>query len=1688
MARGLNTANKSAISFLESMKLIMYKFSTWLLMGNLFMGFYHQIGAGIAFIKDLDSAFTNLKKVTNDTKEVYANFAKEASDIGRQLAKTTIEVVDATTAFSKMGFTLNEAKELAQTALITSNVGDIGVEQSTEFLISSLKAYNITAQESIKITDILNSVQNQHATTVEVLGEGLKRTANSMQLAGASIEQTVAMITAVQAVSQRGGEVIGNALRTVSFRLRSIDEESGELLPSLEGDLNRVGVKLKSVDGGFRNVYEVLKDLSSVWKTLDSFTQADLLEKIAGKRQGEILATLLTNFAESELALKHATESFGSAAQENEVYMQSVEAKIQQFQVSLENLYQTFMNSSSLVGFVNIGQGLINLLTGMTNSIGGFNTLLLTSGSVVLLVSSKFRTFMSTLDTKVLNLFGISITGLYRKLIVLTGGATTARFAISALYGAMTFGIGIISGFAIEGVIKLITKMGETAREQKEYFDQLSSSAKNLSSEISSNEELIGTYKELSSKMNLATKEKTKLTDITNKLAQIMPSAVEQYDLEGNAISLSSKELERYVELKKEELDLKRRGLETEFYSNFDKEVKNLKSDRDRLEEITQMISSAQEQIKTLTSSSDYEDSYFKKDMVKFAKERIAGLSIEQQKLIGTMGELNSKVKSQAESFLLLSENLKGLGKTEIDKIINVLFDSIDKVDDTSIKSFLQTVAGSKDASEAIKNINNQLEEYKKGNVSAANAQKNVNEQLNNLRNILIGLNIDPTMIELFIQSFVPEPIQSVNKETDLFKSSCIDLQQVLSDTSSNLQNLNKALKEYSETGKFSLATILDLSGTYPQLLGFLEDEEGLRKELISIIKDEENTQKTSYANMLIQSENFFNAKILGNTQLVESINNQYNELFKQLGVAYEFDLGNFKSLTKAKSETESVLINELAWKWSNYYDVASGSLTSLYAEDLMQSQEYAGTEIGRQLEASINPFKNLYNEYKNMSKRFEDIAISTSGIDFSGINLAGGDSKSGGSSADKAVDQWKSAFDQINQEYLESRNLWSRKVDLGITKGLEILSEQLKIEEDKLNKIFDNRSKLTKNLLDQQQKLSESSEGTEEYSSILANIDKINIELANWNQYEEEQLQVVQKIKSEYESINKTISKLNSITDNVINSIKDYGKDLRTQFINVIDSLQLNKIFGNNLFGKSSDFVSTLRDSLKTAMLTATNLFQREIPEAVAAKLTFITDAKSMKDIENAKAILDEMYSDNRQIRLTMEDYNISSKLLEVKKLLTEINQMEIDYNKSVKEQNDEISDYQDQIDAINEEEKVEEKVKQIEDAKLKIKEQEIALQEKKNDLLKIEADILDVMKDKRFELITTEGERILTFDQSKVNDLEEDRKSAQEAIDDANKSLIDAEQDYHNLKKDLARQEEIEELEALKSKAEKRIKKITENYEEEQGLWLDQHKDELNASEIMNSETDKLFSDGLESKLGIYRTYLEEQRDLYQIQVDDALKAAKAVSQVKSVQQLVAIDFKELPKSKLQSEQTDKTQSPNQTQVQTDLEIQTEEEKQKSILEIIISSAKLKLEQIIKSQQEIANNFIEYWKTSRELEVTKFDDINKINTEGYNNLLKLYVNYMDEQRTMWKQATKDAYDAGKAIADAFSAGKSGGGGYSAPSFSPMNYNQLSYIPTVSTSNIIQNAVTVILNPTASNAVMSAISSYLPSTIRSNS
>lgn len=110
-------------------------------------------------VTEIDTAMTELRKVTEATDEDFAKFAKSAGQTGRELGASISDVINATATFARLGESLPDAEELGRVATLYKNVGDgITEETAAEDLISTMKAFNIEAKDSIEIVDKFNEV------------------------------------------------------------------------------------------------------------------------------------------------------------------------------------------------------------------------------------------------------------------------------------------------------------------------------------------------------------------------------------------------------------------------------------------------------------------------------------------------------------------------------------------------------------------------------------------------------------------------------------------------------------------------------------------------------------------------------------------------------------------------------------------------------------------------------------------------------------------------------------------------------------------------------------------------------------------------------------------------------------------------------------------------------------------------------------------------------------------------------------------------------------------------------------------------------------------------------------------------------------------------------------------------------------------------------------------------------------------------------------------------------------------------------------------------------------------------------------------------------------------------------------------------------------------------------------------
>lgn len=389
----LISAGKHSRSLFDELKANAVKMGTWMILGGVIAGIMRGVTGLYDAVVDLDTAMTELKKVTNETDEAYDNFLSNAADKAVQIGTSYSDFVTSAADFARLGYTMDDSAKLAEVANIYAVVGDeiSGVDDATTSIISTMKAFGIEADDAMGIVDKFNEVGNNFAISSGGIGEAMQRSASAMAAANNTIDESIALIVAANNVVQDPA-MVGTMWKTVSMRIRGATtelEEAGletEYMAESTASLQKKIKALTNVDGlggfdimadadNFKSTYEIILGISEVWEDMSDIDQAALLELLAGKRQGNALSAAITNMGDAVDAMKTSVESEGSAMEEHEKWMDSIAAKQQQFQAQYEALANAVLNSE-LVKFVyDAGTGFLGFLTGIVDTVGALPTL-----------------------------------------------------------------------------------------------------------------------------------------------------------------------------------------------------------------------------------------------------------------------------------------------------------------------------------------------------------------------------------------------------------------------------------------------------------------------------------------------------------------------------------------------------------------------------------------------------------------------------------------------------------------------------------------------------------------------------------------------------------------------------------------------------------------------------------------------------------------------------------------------------------------------------------------------------------------------------------------------------------------------------------------------------------------------------------------------------------------------------------------------------------------------------------------------------------------------------------------------------------------------------------------------------------------------------------------------------------------
>ena len=888
----------------DRMKGLAEKFGAWLSVSQVIMMAVRAIKQMVVAVREVDTAMTELKKVTNETDATYIKFLDGASERAKRIGASISDVVTATADFARLGYSIEDASELADTAIVYKNIGD-GIEditEASESIISTMQAFGVEATNAMTIVDRFNKIGNSFAISSAGIGEAMQRSAAAMASANNTIDETIALITAANTIVQNP-ESVGTTMKTISMYLRAAKTEAEDAGESADGMANSVSelreeilhltgqkVDIQLDEDTFKSTYQILKELSVVWDDLSDISQANILEMIGGKRNANVVSALLENFSIAEEALKSSMGAAGSALEENEKHLDSINGKVAVFKAAFEELSINLINSEFVKGIVDFGTTLIeilNVVAEVVNALGGLETVLLAIGGIILTMkidgiiasvvslATKIRTltlFTGTFATKFASVYKTSRLFGATRLQSTLNGISTGFKAVAASASAAQIAVAAFTAAIV--IISMLNSAIEQAEEATK----------------ASNDSLIATAEESAPAAR-------NLYDLYDAYVQASQAAENDASAKA-AVQSASEALAKALGVEQEAVD----GLVTSYKNLTAEELKNAVSDakigvdaaeKNLINEITDFRDSTEETMMIMwgvtATGKDFTQAKTQAEKVEILVAAYNALVAEQRRLADA-GETGS------------------IGYTNISKTVALFGPYITKLE------------------------------------AAKNTLATVQEQYNNVINDIVGSTNNAT----------DSTTGALNSLSNVFSD---DTKDAIDDVQSRIKTLSDALTKLSD-GTLDASAVTDLLQEFPELAKYTDlyaDNFGnLGEGLRSLIKSSPDAVIASLRELANTSGMTSEAKDL--------INDLCVALERLANVSASEPLSQFEKFVDTLSRTDALDsgFSQLSSIFNDIKDAGDFDWSSILSNDFTQTFGGLGESYEKFMRTVANSPKDL--------------------------------------------------------------------------------------------------------------------------------------------------------------------------------------------------------------------------------------------------------------------------------------------------------------------------------------------------------------------------------------------------------------------------------------------------------------------------------------------------------------------------------------------------------------------------------------------------------------------------------------------------------------------------------------------------------------------------------------------------------
>lgn len=328
-----------------------------------FTGIAQSMRSALSEMKSMSDEMVVYRKVTGATADEMDRIRQSSYDIAKKYGQTPSDFLSAASEMARAGYGQNSVA-MAELATKTQLVGDMTAEMASKFLLAVDAGYKYkgSVQDLSNVLDAANEIDNNYATSIAKISEGMTLIASLGGQAGVPIEELIAALGTMTAATQRSGAEMARGLRSIFLNVlkdTSTEIEDGvkvteENIESLTDALILYGdesIKAANKAGKLINPMKAIGALAKAYRA-GLFTEQELFtmsRNIAGQRYYNAFAALIENYDDMyQSMLATAQNATGSAEREVNAMLDSWTVKFNQ----LKTTWAEVVNNSVSEGFI----------------------------------------------------------------------------------------------------------------------------------------------------------------------------------------------------------------------------------------------------------------------------------------------------------------------------------------------------------------------------------------------------------------------------------------------------------------------------------------------------------------------------------------------------------------------------------------------------------------------------------------------------------------------------------------------------------------------------------------------------------------------------------------------------------------------------------------------------------------------------------------------------------------------------------------------------------------------------------------------------------------------------------------------------------------------------------------------------------------------------------------------------------------------------------------------------------------------------------------------------------------------------------------------------------------------------------------------------------------------------------------